>query len=761
MKNLRVLLILMPTLFWVSCGEDDQPIITQVTITNPADGSALNTSVTIKVEVTPSDIVESVSFLIDGEIIGEDVTVPYEHLWHNFMWSDGNLHSISAKAKNIDGTEKLSNALSVRVSEDFINVIALPEDGQNVISWEPIEGALSYNLYWSEVSGGTTNNGTKLEDVTSPYTHEGLINGTTYYYIMTAVFTYGESDASTEFGAVPGTPPSIPANVIVSPEDNQNVISWGNAIGAETYNIYWSESSGFTTTNGLKLEDVTSPNTHPGLTNGTNYFYIVTAVNVYGESNASNEVNAIPGSPPSIPTNVSVLPEDSRNVISWDNSDGAVTYNIYWIESSGVTVENGTKITDVASPYIHTGLTNGVNYHYIITAVNEYGESDASGEVNAKPGIPPDAPQNVTAVAQTTGEIIISWDNVSDAATYNIYWLESTGVTVENGTKITNVASPYTHEGLTNGITYYYIIAGVNEYGEGEASIETNSTAFHVWITKTSMPTARFSLTTNSINGKIYAIGGWKGGYLTTVEEYDPSTDAWVIKTSIPTARLYHTSSVVNDKIYVIGGAGVNSNFEITTVEEYDPSTDAWSTKTSMPTARSSATSSVVNGKIYVIGGLYNGVIISAVEEYNPATDTWTLKNPMPNPRHGLTSNVVNGIIYVLGGYGIQDLVEEYDPSTDTWSTKTAIPSTRNDWTSIVVNGKIYVIGGINNSIRLSTVEEYDPITDSWSTKTSMPTERENLASSVVNGKIYVIGGRNGTANGLSIVEEYDPSLDQ
>lgn len=756
----RICYLVLASLFVFSCKTDDQPIITQVTITNPADGSALNTSVTIKVEVTPSDIVESISFLIDGEIIGEDLTVPYEHLWHNFMWSDGNLHSISAKAKNIDGSEGVSNVLSVRVSEDSINVIALPEDGQNIISWEPIEGALSYNLYWSEVSGSTTNNGTKLENVTSPYTHTGLINGTTYYYIMTAVFTYGESDASTEFGAIPGTPPSIPTNATANPEDNQNVISWGNAIGAESYTIYWSESSGVTTTNGLKLEDVTSPYTHPGLTNGTNYFYIVTAVNVYGESNASNEVNSIPGRPPSIPTNVTVLPEDSRNVISWDNSEGAVTYNIYWAESSGVTVANGTIITGVTSPYIHTALTNGVNYYYIITAVNEYGESDASGEVIAKPGVLPLTPQNVTAIAQPTGgEVIISWDNELDATTYNIYWSNNSGITVSTGKKITSVTNPYTHNSLQDGTTYYYIVTGVNEYGEGEASIVKSAMAYSVWIKKTIMPTPRQSPTANAVDGKIYVVGGSNNLLRATNEVYDPITNTWTTKTSMTTARSRHTSCVVDDRIYVI--SGLNS----VAVEEYDPSIDTWSAKTSILTARSGATSNVVNGKIYVIGGDQNPVIQSAVEEYDPIIDTWTSKTPMPNPRTEHTSSVVNGKIYVIGGRVdnniIQSIVEEYDPSTDTWSTKTPTLTARTNATSSVVNGKIYVIGGNDGGKYTNTVEEYDPSTDSWSTKTSMPTARDRSASSVVNGKIYVFGGRHNDYDALWHVEEYDPSLDQ
>ena len=43
------------------------------------------------------------------------------------------------------------------------------------------------------------------------------------------------------------------------------------------------------------------------------------------------------------------------------------------------------------------------------------------------------------------------------------------------------------------------------------------------WATKASMPTARHNLgVASASNGKIYAIGGYNGGYLSTNEEYTP-----------------------------------------------------------------------------------------------------------------------------------------------------------------------------------------------------------------------------------------------
>lgn len=56
----------------------------------------------------------------------------------------------------------------------------------------------------------------------------------------------------------------------------------------------------------------------------------------------------------------------------------------------------------------------------------------------ASPGptnTPPSAPTGVTATAGNA-QVTISWSSVS-GATYNLYWSTTTGVTIANGSKIT------------------------------------------------------------------------------------------------------------------------------------------------------------------------------------------------------------------------------------------------------------------------------------------------------------------------------------
>ena len=169
-----------------------------------------------------------------------------------------------------------------------------------------------------------------------------------------------------------------------------------------------------------------------------------------------------------------------------------------------------------------------------------------------------------------------------------------------------------------------YAIGGAEHWGPPFLStVEEYDTVTDKWTKKADMPTARAALSTSVVNGRIYAIGGTylKHGTndyngLSVVEEYDPVTDKWTKKADMPTARLSLSTSVVNGKIHTIGGANRRTVFP--SVEEYDPVTDKWTKKPDMLIPRVALSTSAVNGKIYAIGGTSRTApaFLSSVEEY-------------------------------------------------------------------------------------------------------------------------------------------------
>ena len=278
----------------------------------------------------------------------------------------------------------------------------------------------------------------------------------------------------------PNTAPSTPQNVLSASGNAQVRLSWGNVSEATTYNVYWSTTAGVRKQSGTKISAVTSPYYQMGLNNGTTYYYVVTAANQYGESIESLEVSATPSqiAPPLPPKEIAVIGLDRATIIRWTPVEAEnvnISYNVYWSTYAGVKKGSGTKIANAVSPYTHGGLSDGTTYYYVVTGVNQYGEGLESQEVSATPnqgGNTPSAPTGVTSVAGDR-EATISWNAVDNATTYNIYWSTSPDVSSQSGTRLADAKSPYTHSGLTMGITYYYVITAANGYGEGADSDRT------------------------------------------------------------------------------------------------------------------------------------------------------------------------------------------------------------------------------------------------------------------------------------------------
>ena len=89
-----------------------------------------------------------------------------------------------------------------------------------------------------------------------------------------------------------------------------------------------------------------------------------------------------PPSVPARPAGLAAVGGAGQVSLSWSVIGGLI-YNLYWSLAPGVTPLNGTRIASVSEPYIHTGRDSSTEYFYVLTAVNDAGESAPSAEVNA------------------------------------------------------------------------------------------------------------------------------------------------------------------------------------------------------------------------------------------------------------------------------------------------------------------------------------------------------------------------------------------
>ena len=140
------------------------------------------------------------------------------------------------------------------------------------------------------------------------------------------------------------------------------------------------------------------------------------------------------------------------------------------VSSQTVYVPFGISGNDNTS-HTYTGLDNATSYYYRIAAVNSSGTGHLSSEVNAL--TIPAIPDNISATGGLN-QVSLSWNSVTGADNYTIYWDNSSNVTSSsNSINITNTS--YTHTRMDNGTNYYYKIASVNSSGTGSLSSEVKS----------------------------------------------------------------------------------------------------------------------------------------------------------------------------------------------------------------------------------------------------------------------------------------------
>jgi len=128
----------------------------------------------------------------------------YAHRWAAYSvpltWGKNVIVATASGAGFDPGTDSIT---ITRAPGTVGNLQATSGKQQVTLSWDPVPDAISYNIYWSTERLVSKATGTLISDVTSPYTQTGLIDGQTYYYMVTSVRDGGESDPSS-VAATPG-----------------------------------------------------------------------------------------------------------------------------------------------------------------------------------------------------------------------------------------------------------------------------------------------------------------------------------------------------------------------------------------------------------------------------------------------------------------------------------------------------------------------------------------------------------------------------
>jgi fibronectin type 3 domain-containing protein len=219
-------------------------------------------------------------------------------------------NSAGASANSAEATAKPTAPAQAPATPTGLTATA--SSGQVSLTWSASSTATSYNVKRATTTGGPY---TKISSpATTNFTDTGLTNGTTYFYVVSAVNATGESANSAQASATPVAPtqaPATPTGLTANAGNAQILLTWTATSGATSYHLRRS------TTTGGPYTQVAAPTTanftDTGLTNGTTYFYVVSALNSVGESGNSAQASATPANTP-VDVTVTINPANTHAI---------------------------------------------------------------------------------------------------------------------------------------------------------------------------------------------------------------------------------------------------------------------------------------------------------------------------------------------------------------------------------------------------------------------------------------------------------------
>ena len=185
--------------------------------------------------------------------------------------------------------------------------------------------------------------------------------------------------------------------------------------------------------------------------------------------------------------------------------------------------------------------------------------------------------------------------------------------------------------------------------GSGLSSVEIYDPSTNTWSLGPALPHAVNSGCAIVANENLYHIGGWLNNQnFKFVHMLDPNSNSWTRLADMPTAR--HGLKLVwfDNRIWAVGGYG---GLYLNTVESFDPLSNSWRTEASMTTKRNRPFTFVANGEIFVAGGNDGSSSLNSIEAFDPTTNRWKICGNFPSNTYYSDSVEFNQKVYVVVGF--------------------------------------------------------------------------------------------------------------
>lgn len=306
------------------------------------------------------------------------------------------------------------------------------------ITWNAVTNATAYRIYRGTTLVASANTTTSYTDTSSA---AGAGKTNTYYVSATASGYYESAQASITTTNKPQF--ATPAGLTVTYTQSSTKITWNKVTSpaaATVYNVWRGSTSLGTVTSSASTISYTDGSAN-GATGTSNTYYVSAAgtSSYYESAKASIKTN----NPATLgePRKLTASHERTSTTLTWSSVTSATSYKIYdgaVSQSNLIGTVSSTQFTDTRSVACAGG--GSITYNVVASNSPAYYDSSAASITTSNPEALPSV-TNIRmsfTVTPTTEYATVTWNAVSGATKYLVYWNDNAPVTVTSTSYVAN-----------------------------------------------------------------------------------------------------------------------------------------------------------------------------------------------------------------------------------------------------------------------------------------------------------------------------------
>lgn len=201
----------------------------------------------------------------------------------------------------------------------------------------------------------------------------------------------------------------------------------------------------------------------------------------YGKANYYGEIQFLPYTNVctclDAPQNVTVVAKATKAIITWDEVESAIGYEVSCVNASTSATEGSISIDAVNHTATITGLTNLTNYNFTVKAVSTGNDCSLAHSGHFKTTNCDNVPYGIR-VTPAINSATFKWSMESATVTIRLYSDEE--CTIQVGSDHTGLTSPATITGLAENTQYYAKIFAGGTCESGVIDFMTNSPSVEI-----------------------------------------------------------------------------------------------------------------------------------------------------------------------------------------------------------------------------------------------------------------------------------------